>query len=239
MQTPKPTVQLTNISKTYGATPVLKNLNLTVSPGEFVCIRGKSGAGKTNLFKTIALLEAPTAGTMQIFGKDASTLNDSQRANLRLHHIGLVFQFFNLLPTLSVLENVELPMALAGVKKVARLSRAMELLGYFGLAGLGERFPSELSGGERQRVAVVRALVNRPSLLLADEPTSSLDDENALLVLSMLCRVNREEGVAVVLTTTDLYEPLAGASADFVLRGGRLMRSDSRFEVAEAGVARQ
>jgi putative ABC transport system ATP-binding protein len=238
MQTPKPIVHLANISKSYGKTPVLQKLNLTVNQGDFICIRGKSGAGKTNLFKIIALLEPPTAGTMQIFGKNASPLTDSEKANLRLRHIGLVFQFFNLLPTLSVMENVQLPMALAGVKKAERERRALELLGYFGLADFAERFPAGLSGGERQRVAVVRALVNRPSLLLADEPTSSLDDENAALVLAMLGRVNREERVAVVLMTTDLYEPLTGASADFVLHGGQLTRGNLRFEIASAGVGR-
>jgi putative ABC transport system ATP-binding protein len=224
MQTLNTAVKLSNVTKTYGSNLILKNISLSIGQGEFVCIRGKSGAGKTSLFKLLALLEQPTGGSLSLFGQNTMKLKDGDLADLRLHKMGLVFQFFNLLPSLTVMENVELPMALAGVKKGPRRVRALELLDYFGLDGFAERFPEGLSGGERQRVAVVRALVNRPRLLLADEATSSLDDENAALVMGMLRRVNREEGVTVVFTTTDLYEPLLGASADYVLRGGVLER---------------
>jgi putative ABC transport system ATP-binding protein len=222
MQTLNPAIKLSGVTKTYGSNVILKNINLSINQGEFICIRGRSGAGKTSLFKLLALLEQPTAGSVNLFGQNTVKLHDGELADLRLHKMGLVFQFFNLLPSLTVMENVELPMALAGVKRGVRQLRARELLDYFGLAGFAERFPEGLSGGERQRVAVVRALVNRPRLVLADEATSSLDDENAALVLGMLRRVNREEGVTVVFTTTDLYEPLLGASADYVLRGGVL-----------------
>jgi putative ABC transport system ATP-binding protein len=222
MQTLNTTIDISNVTKTYGSNMILKNINLSINQGEFVCIRGKSGAGKTSLFKLLAMLEPPTAGSVALFGQNTAKLNDGESADLRLNELGLVFQFFNLLPTLTVMENVELPMALAGIKKRARQMRASELLDYFGLSGFAERFPERLSGGERQRVAVVRALVNHPKLLLADEATSSLDDENAALVLGMLRQVNREEAVTVVCTTTDMYEPMLGASADFVLRGGVL-----------------
>ena len=222
MQTLNPAIKLSGVTKTYGSNVILKNINLSIRQGEFVCIRGKSGAGKTSLFKLLALLEQPSGGSVALFGQNTVKLSDGELANLRLHKMGLVFQFFNLLPSLTVMENVELPMALAGVKRGARRMRARELLDYFGLSGFAERFPEGLSGGERERVAVVRALVNRPRLVLADEATSSLDDENAALVLGMLRRVNREEGVTVVFTTTDLYEPLLGASVDYVLRGGVL-----------------
>ncbi|MCW4029787.1 MAG: ABC transporter ATP-binding protein [Candidatus Bathyarchaeota archaeon] len=205
----------------YGATKVLKNVDLTIHEGEFVSIRGKSGAGKTNLFKILGLLQTPTHGTVTYLGQDTQTLKDDQKASLRLHQFGLVFQFFNLLPTLSVMENIELPMALAGVKKPQRRARASELLGYFGLEAVSERSPESLSGGERQRVALIRALVNRPRVLLADEPTSSLDDENSGLVWDMLGRINREEGVTVVATSTDLYEA-ARLGVTYELRNGVL-----------------
>jgi ABC-type lipoprotein export system ATPase subunit len=221
MQNPKPIIELTNITQTYGVTQVLKSIDLTIREGEFVSIRGKSGAGKTNLFKILGLLQIPTHGTVTYLGQDTRTLKDDQKASLRLHQFGLVFQFFNLLPTLSVMENIELPMALAGVKKPQRRARATELLRYFGLELLAGRSPESLSGGERQRVALIRALVNRPRVLLADEPTSSLDDENSGLVWDMLGRINREEGVTVVATSTDLYEK-ARLGVAYVLRNGVL-----------------
>ena len=208
-------------------------MNLTVAEGEFVTIRGKSGVGKTSLFKIVGLLESPSEGDARLFGKSVKTLNDDEKARLRLRQLGLVFQFFNLLPSLTVLENVELPMALAGVKKSQRRERVFELLGYFDLIGLAERFPESLSGGERQRVAVIRSLVNRPRLLLADEPTSSLDDENSALVMDMLCRVNRDEKVTVVVTTTDLYEKLP-ATNEYVLRNGQLQKNLVNVDIQNA-----
>ena len=224
MQNGKPLIVLNNVSKTYGNNVVLNKINLKVNPGEFVSIRGRSGAGKTNLFKILGLLEVPTEGTMQVFERNLDVLSEDEKANLRLRRLGLVFQFFNLLPSLTVMENIELPMALAGIKKPPRQERVRELLGYFGLNGLAERFPDSLSGGERQRVAVIRALVNRPLVLLADEPTSSLDDENSRLVLDMLYRINREEQVTVVVTSTDLYERLPSVN-DYLLREGRLQKT--------------
>jgi putative ABC transport system ATP-binding protein len=135
--------------------------------------------------------------------------------------MGLVFQFFNLLPSLTVLENIELPMALAGVKKSQRHERAHELLRYFDLTQLAERFQDNLSGGEKQRIAIIRALVNYPAMLLADEPTSSIDDENSALLLDLLYKICKEQKVAVILTSTDLYEKLP-VSKDYVLKDGQL-----------------
>ena len=225
MQNDSQIVELINVTKSFGSAVILKNVNLTVNQGEFISIRGKSGVGKTNLFKLIGLLEQPTDGIIKLFGKNIHQLNDDQKANLRLRQLGLVFQFFNLLPSLTVFENIELPMALAGVKKSGRRERAFELLRYFDLVGLAERFPENLSGGERQRIAVIRALVNYPTVLLADEPTSSLDDENSALMLKMLSGINREEKVTVILTTTDLYEKLP-TSSDYVLRHGELLKNE-------------
>ncbi len=214
-------IELSNIWKSYGATGVLKNLSLRVDGGEFVSIRGKSGAGKTTLLKIIGLLERPDSGEVRLFGRRVDGLGDDERSRLRLHGIGFVFQFFNLIPSLTVLENIELPLALAGVDGRSRRERALELLRYFDLQGLAERFPDTLSGGERQRVAIIRALVNSPRIIVADEPTSSLDDENSSMVMELLGRINREGGVTVVLTTTDLHEEIP-ADKDYILKDGRL-----------------
>ncbi len=221
MQNESAIIELLDVSKDFGASAILRHVNLTANEGEFISIRGKSGVGKTSLFKILGLLDKPSEGTMKLFGERVNMLGDSEKARLRLRQIGLVFQFFNLLPALTVLENIELPMALAGVKKPQRRERAFELLRYFDLAGLAGRFPDNLSGGERQRVAVIRALVNYPAVLLADEPTSSLDDENSALLLDLLGRVNREQKVTVVVTSTDLYEKLP-TSKDYLLRDGQL-----------------
>ena len=214
-------VELINVHKSYGLTDVLKGINLTVKQGDFISIRGKSGVGKTSLFRIIGLLENPNEGKINIFGKDALLLTDNQKTDLRLKQIGLVFQFFNLLPSLTVLENIELPMALRGIKKPQRQERANELLKFFEITNLSERYPENLSGGERQRVAIIRALVNYPAILLADEPTSSLDDENSALLLDLLSEIRKEQKVAIVLTSTDLYEKLP-TSKDYLLRDGQI-----------------
>ena len=215
-------IELVDVWKSYGSNIVLRGLSLRVERGQFVSIRGRSGAGKTTLLKIIGLLESPDKGVVRLFGRDASRMSDGEKSEFRLHRIGFVFQFFNLIPTLTVLENIELPLALAGVKKQERRRRAYELLDYFGMRSLAERLPETLSGGERQRVAVIRALANNPSVVLADEPTSSIDDESSQLLMELLRRINRERGVTIILTTTDLYEKLP-ATKDYVLRGGRLI----------------
>jgi putative ABC transport system ATP-binding protein len=214
-------MELSNVLKRYGATEVLKGVSLTVGEGEFVSIRGKSGAGKTTLLKIVGLLESPDGGEIKLLGRAVNGLGDEEKSRLRLHSIGFVFQFFNLIPSLTVLENIELPLALAGVGKHERRRRAGELLEYFGLTGLAGRFPETLSGGERQRVAVIRALANSPKIILADEPTSSIDDENSQLLMELLKKINRERKVTIILTTTDLYEKLP-TNRDFILKDGRL-----------------
>jgi putative ABC transport system ATP-binding protein len=214
-------VELSNIWKRYGVAEVLKNINLKVGEGEFISIRGKSGVGKTTLLKIIGFLEQPDKGEVKLFNKSINNLNDDEKSRLRLHYIGFIFQFFNLIPSLTVLENIELPLALAGVNKQKRRRRAYELLEYFGLVDLVNRFPETLSGGERQRIAVIRALVNNPKLILADEPTSSLDDENSELLIRLLTRINQEKKITIILTTTDLYEKLP-TTKDYILKDGYL-----------------
>ncbi|MEM4425821.1 MAG: ABC transporter ATP-binding protein, partial [Candidatus Nezhaarchaeales archaeon] len=190
-------------------------------------IRGKSGAGKTTLLKIMGLMERPDSGELLISGRNVSGLSDEEMSRIRLHDIGFVFQFFNLIPSLTVLENLELPLALAGVGRDERKRRALQLLDYFELRGLANRFPATLSGGERQRVAIARALINNPKIVLADEPTSSLDEENSMLVIDLLTKVNEERGLAIVMTTTDLHENVP-ANRDYVLKNGLLYERTSQ-----------
>jgi putative ABC transport system ATP-binding protein len=215
-------IELSGVWKSYGLVEVLRGVDLSVREGDFVSIRGRSGAGKTTLLKIMGLLEVPDRGEVKLLGRDVGKLGDGERSEARLRYIGFVFQFFNLIPSLTVLENVELPLALAGVKRGERRRRALELLERFSLTHLADRFPETLSGGERQRVAIIRALANDPRIVLADEPTSSLDDENSKLVMDLLAEVNAERRVAIVLTTTDLYERLP-TNRDLVLKDGRLI----------------
>ncbi|MBC7090723.1 MAG: ABC transporter ATP-binding protein [Nitrososphaeria archaeon] len=215
-------IELYNVRKSYGNIEVLKDVNLKVREGEFISVRGKSGAGKTTLLKILGLLDDPDGGEVRVFGKDVKGLNDDERSSIRLHYIGFIFQFFNLIPSLTVMENIELPLALAGIGKQERRLRVQELLKYFNLTGLAHRLPDTLSGGERQRVAAIRAIVNNPKIILADEPTSSLDNENSQLLMELLTKINREKRVTVVLTTTDLYEKLP-ATRDYLLMEGRLI----------------
>jgi len=218
-------IELQGIGKRYGTNEVLKQLSLKTKQGDFISIRGKSGVGKSTLLRIIGLLEKPDEGHVKLFGKNVDGFNDNQKSNLRLHSIGFVFQFFNLMPSLTVLENIELPMALAGVKKSERKKRATDLLDYFDLASLAKRFPESLSGGERQRIAILRALTNNPKIILADEPTSSLDDENSALLMELLSQINKERNAAIVLTTTDLYEKLP-TSQNYMLKEGRLQKAN-------------
>lgn len=200
----------------------MKGVYLEVYEGDFISIRGRSGVGKTTLLKLIGLLDKPDRGVVRVFGRDCGSLSDRERADIRLRYIGFVYQFFNLIPTLTVLENVELPLALSGVGRRERRARAMKLLEYFDLSHLAYRMPSTLSGGEKQRIAIVRALVNNPRLILADEPTSSLDDENSRLVLNLLEEANRM-GATIIVTTTDLTERIP-SDRDYMLRDGVLVR---------------
>lgn len=178
-----------------------------------------------------AVDEVNSSGTYLVFNKKKELLTQietlqneiqgNQKTEMRLKNMGLVFQFFNLLPMLTVMENIELPMALNGIKKQQRKQRANELLEFFEITKLAERYPDNLSGGEKQRVAIIRALSNYPALLLADEPTSSLDDENSALLLDLLKKISTEQKVAVMLTSTDLYEKMP-TTKDFMLKEGKI-----------------
>jgi len=215
-------IELYNVQKSYGANQVLRGINFTVKDSEFIAIRGKSGAGKTTLLKIIGLLEPPDNGEVKLFGRTANGLSDDEKSELRLRYIGFIFQFFNLIPSLTVLENIELPLALLGINKKERYDRASKLLEYFGLTKLAGRFPETLSGGERQRIAVIRALANKPRIIVADEPTSSIDDENSELLMNFLADINRNRKVTIVLATTELYEKLP-SNKDYILKEGHLV----------------
>lgn len=202
-----PVVEITNLKKTYmlGKIPVeaLRGVNLKVERGEFLSILGPSGSGKSTLLNLIGALDKPTSGKLLIDGVDVSTLNDNQLAEIRLK-IGFVFQFFNLIPRLSAIDNVELSMSIAGVSKAERTKRAKELLETVGLKDRMKHKPAELSGGQQQRVAIARALANNPRFLLMDEPTGNIDSKTAHEVLSLIRKLNAD-GVTIIMVTHDQH----------------------------------
>jgi len=202
-----PLVELAGIKKDYylGAqtVPVLRGIDLTVRRGEMLAVMGASGSGKSTLLNIIGCLDLPTEGSYRLDGKDIGTLSKTELAEQRNRKIGFVFQQFNLLARATAQKNVELPLLYAGVPAAERKERAASLLARVGLSGFEHHFPTQLSGGQQQRVAIARALVNRPALLLADEPTGQLDSRTGLEVLALFQELHRETGVTVVMVTHD------------------------------------
>ena len=204
----KPVLVIRSLKRTYVTGPktleVLKGADLEVYPGELVGLIGPSGSGKSSLLHAAGLLEHPTAGAIVIDGEDCSELSDAERTRIRLREIGFVYQFHHLLPELTALNNVALPLMIAGKSRPAAEARAAGLLRDL---GLGERLthqPAQLSGGEQQRVAVARALANRPKLVLADEPTGALDEKNAQQVLELIRNLCKEVNASLLLVSHDL-----------------------------------
>lgn len=199
-------VEAVDLKKTYllGKVPVeaLRGINLKVDSGDFLAVLGPSGSGKSTLLNLIGALDKPTEGRLFIEGVDVSKLNDNQLADLR-RRIGFVFQFFNLIPRFTARENVELSMAIAGLKRAERKKRAEALLEIVGLKERMNHKPAELSGGEQQRVAIARALVNEPKFLLMDEPTGNIDSKTAGEILGLIKRLNTERGVTIIMVTHD------------------------------------
>lgn len=207
-------IGLVNVSRSFGSVHALRDVTLSIAAGERVAVLGKSGSGKSTLLHLLAGLDRPTSGCIEAFGHDLSRLNSAALAEYRLRTVGVVFQAFHLIPSRTALENVALPLVLAGVHPAERMERARAALAGVGLAERAGHHPTQLSGGEQQRVAIARALIHRPRLLLCDEPTGNLDSANAAAIMGLL--LAGCEGAALVLITHD--EELATRTAGRVIR---------------------
>jgi putative ABC transport system ATP-binding protein len=218
-------VECTKLFKTYNAgTPAQVNalcdINLSIREGEFVAVQGASGSGKSTLLNCIGCLDVPTSGSVHIDGQDVSKLSEDGLALVRRKKVGFVFQTFNIIPSLTALQNVELPMVFAGMPAAERAAKAVETLEKVGLGGRMDHKPNELSGGELQRVAIARALVNDPKLILADEPTGNLDSKTSAEVIEVLRKLNAE-GRTIVMITHDA-NIAAHAERQIYLKDGKI-----------------
>lgn len=222
---PRACVELRGVSKRYQEggdyRTVLDDLSVTFNVGETTALLGRSGSGKSTLLNLISGIDLPTSGDVLINDTPVTRLSEQQRTLFRRRHIGIVFQFFNLIPTLTVEENLLLPLELNGGAGAAERTAAAALLAQIGLGDRGASYPDALSGGEQQRVAIARAVIHRPALLLADEPTGNLDEETGRLVAELLRSVARQSGMTVILVTHS-QEVARGADRIVTLSGGRL-----------------
>lgn len=214
----EPMIRTLDLHRSFEADGVavhaLRGVTTEVPTGQFVAIIGKSGSGKSTFMNILGCLDRPSSGSYRLEGRDVSHRSKDELAELRSAQIGFVFQAFNLIPRTSARENVELPLVYSGATLSEQRSRALASLEGVGLASRADHYPSQLSGGEQQRVAIARALVNRPRLLLADEPTGNLDTSTSVEIMRIIARLNREEGITVVLVT---HEKDIAAYADRVL----------------------
>jgi putative ABC transport system ATP-binding protein len=219
-------IELIDLTKHYrqgkNLVRALDGVSLQIQSGEFVSVVGRSGSGKTTLLDLLGLLLRPTDGTVQVDGMDTARLRDGKRADLRGRRIGFIFQEYNLLPSLNVVQNVMLPLRYARSSVKDGRGRAMQLLDLVGLSDRVRHRPNQLSGGEQQRVAIARALVNRPALVLGDEPTGAVDTQTSEALLALMRLLNREEGVTFVIVTHDL-ELAAQTDRMIRLRDGRVI----------------
>lgn len=225
-------IELRDVSKTVmsGGEPltILHPLSLQIPHGQFLAIVGPSGSGKSTLLGLLAGLDAPSSGSVSIDGVDITRLDEDRLAKLRGEKIGFVFQFFHLIPSLTALENVSVPMEIIGVRNAT--PRAERLLEEVGLTGRAHHYPSQLSGGEQQRVALARALANDPPIVLADEPTGNLDTRNGRHIMDLLRKIHSDRGTTIVLVTHDA-ELASTAEARLVLRDGRVVESAEQTPV--------
>jgi len=221
----EPIIRAENVWKIYGkgdaTTYALKGVNVDIYPGEFVAIMGPSGSGKSTLMHILGLLDTPTKGHVYVHGTDVSTLGEDERAILRRKTLGFVFQQYNLSPSLTAIENVELPMLFAGVPAEERRRRAKKLLEMVDLGNRLHHYPNQLSGGQQQRVAIARALANDPEIILADEPTGNLDTERGKKVMEIFRQLN-ERGKTIVLVTHD-PETAKYAERIILIRDGKIL----------------
>jgi putative ABC transport system ATP-binding protein len=227
----QPIIELHDVSKSYtegeAVREVLSEVRLTLHAGEFVVLLGRSGSGKSTLLNLISGIDLPSRGTVRIDGRELVALSEHERTLLRREHIGFIFQAFNLLPTLTVEENILLPLELTGRERAWSRGRVRELLDTVGLGNRASSFPDRLSGGEQQRVAVARALAHAPPLLLADEPTGNLDEHTGRKVLDLLEGLTRRENACALVVT---HDPDLVSRADRVLslEAGRLIEREAR-----------
>ena len=211
-------IETENIKKSYRMgevlVPALRGVTFKVAEGEIIAVFGPSGSGKSTLLHILGALDRPDEGKVFVDGIDLSTLSDNELADVRLRKVGFVFQFFNLLPRLTALRNVELPLTLADVSDKECSEKASEVLKFVGLEDRVDHRPTELSGGEQQRVAIARALVNDPSIILADEPTGNLDTKTGFEIVQLMKRLNEEKGQTFVVVT---HDPAIAETADRIL----------------------
>jgi putative ABC transport system ATP-binding protein len=232
-------IQMTNVSKTYGdqgAVKALINLSMTVEQGERIAVMGPSGSGKSTLLNLICGLDEPTSGSIKLEGIELASLNDDRRTRLRREKLGMIFQTFNLLPTLTAIENAALPLRLQGLCRRDADGRAMAMLERVGLKVRAHHRPDELSGGERQRVAIARALIFRPPILLGDEPTGNLDSTTGEEILRLLDDLHREYNNTILLVT---HNDLAAAFCDRILtlRDGQFVKETRTGRIERVGTA--
>ncbi|MEV4413595.1 ABC transporter ATP-binding protein [Catellatospora sp. NPDC049609] len=215
-------IRLRDVAKAYEAAgpPALSGVDLTVHAGEAVAVMGPSGSGKSTLLNVIAGLDRPTGGTVEVAGVRVDKLSETALARFRSAHVGIIFQFFHLLDEMTVRDNVLLPARLAGMRTAQARSRADELLERLGIAGKSDDYPARLSGGQRQRVAIARALMNRPQLLLADEPTGAVDQQAAAGVRDLLHELSAD-GLTLLLVTHDPQLATAAGRRLITMRDGR------------------
>ncbi|MBR1505359.1 MAG: ABC transporter ATP-binding protein [Prevotella sp.] len=223
-------IEIKGIKKSFGSLEVLKGIDLTINRGEVVSIVGPSGAGKTTLLQIIGTLDRPDSGSVHVDSVDVTSLSQSKLADFRNRHIGFVFQFHQLLPEFTAIENIMIPAYIAGTSKKEARSRAEELLQFMGLSDRAQHKPNELSGGEKQRVAVARALVNNPSVILADEPSGSLDSKNKEELHQLFFNLRDRFGQTFVIVTHD--EQLAAITDRTIhMQDGLLENSAHQAEV--------
>ena len=226
----KPVIRLENVHKIYDLGEIqvqaLRGVSLEVREGEFVAVMGPSGSGKSTVMNILGCLDRPTKGRYYLDGVDVSGMSKNELARIRNRKLGFVFQQFNLLSRTSALENVELPTVYAGVRPEERAKRAMESLTRVGLAERAGHHPSQLSGGQQQRVAIARALVNRPAILLADEPTGNLDSRTSVEIMQILQTLNEEEGLTIVIVTHE-HDIARYAKRALEFRDGKLRRDNA------------
>ncbi len=227
-----PVIEIKNLVKNYktdaGELEVLKNLNVSIEEGDFVALMGPSGSGKSTFMNILGCLDKPTAGNYTLNGVDVAYMDKDGLSRLRNEVIGFVFQGFNLLPRINLIDNVALPLVYAGVGKAERTKKAIDMLASVGLERYATHLPSQISGGQQQRVAIARALVNSPKLLLADEPTGNLDTKTSVEIMNIFSSLNKQNGITIVLVTHE-HDIAEFATRQIHFRDGKV-ETDERKE---------